>query len=71
MDNSNSILLRQISKGKEAPSASYKLTIPGLEAMKKLLGKTSKKNAIDMVLFSAGIYLMYRFGKSVADSIDN
>ncbi len=71
MDSSNSILLKQISKGKDQPSASYKLTIPGLESMKKLLGKTSKKNAIDLALFSAGIYVMYRFGKSVAESIDN
>ena len=39
--------------------------------MKKSLGKTSPKQALDIVLFAAGIYVMYRFGKSVADTIDN
>ena len=26
---------------------------------------------VDLVLFSAGIYLMYKFGKTVAESLDN
>lgn len=26
---------------------------------------------VDIVLFSAGIYLMYRFGKAMAETLDN
>ena len=47
------------------------MTVPGLETVKKALKKTSPKQMFDVVLFTAGIYLMYKFGKGVADSLDN
>ena len=39
--------------------------------MKSFFAKSSKKQALDMALFSVGIVVMYKFGKSVADSLDN
>lgn len=70
----NKQLLKSLSQGKgSAPSGSRKLAlnIPGFEALKKQLAKTGKKQMVDVVLFSAGIYLMYRFGKHVAETLDN
>lgn len=70
MDN-NKQLLKQLTQGKGGDRKSSGLKIPGLEPLKKALGKTSGKQLVDVVLFSAGIYIMYKFGKSVADTIDN
>ena len=39
--------------------------------MAKLLKNTKPKVVIDLVLFSAGILLMYKFGKMVAEELDN
>lgn len=69
--DSNKQALKQLSFGKAAEKKSAGITIPGLESIKKSLGKTGPKQIIDLVLFSAGIYIMYKFGKSVADTIDN
>eukprot|EP00347_Sterkiella_histriomuscorum_P020060 403339252 len=70
MDNKQ--LLKQLSSGKAQPaSSSRKLNLPGFDALKKQLGKASPKQVVDLVLFSAGIYLMYKFGKTVAESLDN
>ena len=66
----NKALLQQLTQSKEA-SRSSKVAIPGMAQLKKALGKTSSKQVVDLALFSAGIYLMYKFGKSVAESIDN
>lgn len=46
-------------------------TIPGLETLKKSLNKASPKQIVDVVLFTAGIYLMYKFGKTVAEELDS
>jgi hypothetical protein len=42
-----------------------------MDAVKKALKNTKSKQVVDLVLFTAGIYLMFKFGKSVADTIDN
>lgn len=69
----NKQLLKSLSqsKGSEKKQSSSPLTVPGLETVKKQFAKVSAKQAVDLILFSAGIYLMYKFGKSVADTIDN
>ncbi|CDW84043.1 UNKNOWN [Stylonychia lemnae] len=66
-------IMRQYTsaKGASASKKSFSVNIPGLDTLKKNLEKTSTKQVVDLVLFSAGIYLMYRFGKSVADSLDS
>ena len=70
--NHNNVLLKQISKSQDSDrSSSYKFSMPGLDKLKKLMGKASKKQVVDLALFSAGIYVMYVFGKKVADSIDD
>ena len=72
MDNKQ--LMKDLIQGKgAAPSGSRKiaLNLPGLEALKKQLNKASAKQMVDIVLFSAGIYLMYRFGKAMAETLDN
>ena len=72
MDNKQ--LMKDLIHGKgAAPSGSRKLALnlPGFEALKKQFGKTSAKQMVDIVLFSAGIYLMYRFGKAMAETLDN
>ena len=69
----NSQLLKNISKGQEPKGqSSWGIDkVPGVASVKKFMGKSTKKQAFDLVLFSAGILLMYKFGKSVADTIDN
>ena len=37
----------------------------------KIVKDTNKKQVFDGMLFAVGIYLMYQFGKSVAETIDN
>ncbi len=64
--DSNKQLLEQLTSGKGAERKGYKLTIPGLEYIKGTFKKTSGKQVLDVALFSAGIYLMFRFGKTVA-----
>jgi hypothetical protein len=74
--SNNKQLLQSLSKGSDkgqgsGAGSSTKFTVPGLDAAKKQLAKTSAKQVLDLALFSAGIYLMYRFGKSAADTLDN
>lgn len=70
---SNKKLLQSLSQGKGSSSSSrFSLpAIPGLESLKKQLKKTSPKQVVDVVVFSATIYAMYFFGKKVADSLDS
>jgi hypothetical protein len=42
-----------------------------MESLKKLMNATKPKQVVDIVIFTAGIYLMFKFGKSVAETIDN
>ena len=63
-------LLKSLASNKGATKKSA-ATIPGAETLKKLMKKASAKQVVDVVLFSAGIYLMYKFGKSAADSLEN
>ena len=67
----NKTLLKQLSQGKESSRPSKGYSIPGVDQLKKLVGKASTKQVVDLALFSAGIFLMYKFGKSVAETIDN
>lgn len=65
---------KQLLKSLSSANTSSKkaaVTIPGAEAIKKLLKKTSAKQVVDVVLFASGIFLMYKFGKSAADTLDN
>ena len=66
----NKQLLKSLSQGKQS-SKGISVQVPGLDVIKKMLKKTSPKQVVDVVIFSAGIYLMYKFGKSVAETIDN
>lgn len=66
----NAQLLKKLAEGKVESSASKSFTVPGLESVKKVFAKTSKKQAIDIALFSLGIYVMFKFGKSLGDKID-
>ena len=45
--------------------------IPGLEAAQKAVKNTKPKQMVDLAVFTVGTYLMYQFGKIVADTIDN
>ena len=68
----NKMLLKSLQSGKDtSKQGSSKVTIPGLATLKKTLGKASPKQLVDVALFSCGIYLMYKFGKYAADSLDS
>ena len=72
MQNKN--ILKELSSGKSGKTTGGRklaINIPGLDALKKSLAKTSTKQAVDIALFTVGIYIMYRFGKSVAQTLDN
>jgi len=71
MSSDNNKLLLKNLKGKGGDKQKSSFNIPGLDSVKKSLGKTSPKQALDIFLFATGIYVMYRFGKSVADTIEN
>lgn len=64
--DSNKKLLQQLTAGKGAERKGFSLNIPGIEYLKGTFKKTSSKQVMDVALFSAGIYLMFRFGKTVA-----
>ena len=76
MDNTKT--LKAIS-GKAAPakgSAAAKWmaklkNIPGAEALRKGIKATKPKQVVDITIFALGIYLMYKFGQTVARSIVN
>jgi hypothetical protein len=70
MDN-NKQILKQLSQGSSAQSSSRSSYVPNFDAVKKLFKKTNKKQVLDVLLFSVGIYAMFRFGKTVAETIDN
>ena len=70
MSDDKKQLLKSLSSAQPASKKSS-VTLPGAETLKKLMKKTSAKQIVDVVLFSTGIYLMYRFGKSAADSLEN
>ena len=65
--------MKDLSNGKSPASTSWgaKIKIPGSEQVSKLLKNTKPKVVVDLVLFSAGILLMYKFGKMVAEELDN
>ena len=79
----NKQLLKQLSSagtgkatsapaGKGASGVLSKLkAIPGVEQVSKAAKNTKPKQVVDVVIFSVGIYLMYKFGRSVAETIDN
>ena len=45
--------------------------VPGVEKLQKTLKATKPKQAVDIAVFALGIYLMYRCGKAIADTLDN
>ncbi|MFN9908272.1 MAG: hypothetical protein ACK56F_19450 [bacterium] len=76
----NKQLLKQLSQGKsgqpEKKSAVSRLmesakNIPGVEAIRKTAKNTNTKQVVDVAIFTVGIYLMYKFGQAVAETIDN
>ena len=69
MDNKS--LLKQISNGKDSKTASSGFNLPGSDKVKQIFKKTSKKQLFDFSLFAVGIFLMYKFGKDAADSLEN
>lgn len=72
MGDSNKTILKQLSQGKdpkETATSSYKL--PGTEHLNKALKNIKPKMVVDIVLFTTGILLMYKFGKLAAEELDN
>ncbi len=45
--------------------------VPGVNAIGKSIKAAKPKQMVDIAIFTLGIYLMYRFGKAVAETIDN
>ena len=45
--------------------------VPGVEKLQNTLKGTKPKQYVDIAIFTLGIYLMYRFGKAFAETIDN
>ena len=79
---SNKQLLKSLSQGKGASSgassssAIAKMTaklkgIPGVGALQKTIKNTKPKQVIDITIFAAFIFLMYKFGREAAHQIDN
>ena len=62
-----STVLKQLTQGKETKA---KMAIPGLENARKVLSKVNKKQVLDIALFSAALYTMYYFGKTISDSLE-
>ena len=67
----NSEFLKKLSSNNTGAQSKYSFSLPGATLMKKYFGKSTKKQAFDLVIFSAGIILMYQFGKKVADNLDS
>jgi hypothetical protein len=60
------------AKGSAAAQWIAKLkNIPGAEALRKGIKATKPKQVIDITIFAVGIYLMYKFGQTVAKTIDD
>ena len=79
---SNKTLLKSLSNpksgkdGASSTSALAKMTaalknVPGVGALQKSLKNTKPKQVVDLTIFAAVIFLMYRFGREVASQIDN
>ncbi len=45
--------------------------VPGVSDISKSFKAAKPKQMVDLAIFTLGIYLMYRFGKAVAETIDN
>ena len=73
MGDNNKQILKDLSNGKSPSSSSWgaSIKIPGSDQVAKLIKKTKPKLVVDLVLFSAGILLMYKFGKLVAEELDS
>ena len=75
MDNSKTLKAisgKGAAKGSAASAWLAKLkNVPGAEALRKGIKATKPKQVVDITIFALGIYLMYKFGRSVAQTIDN
>ena len=78
----NKQLLKSLTQGKTTSASSGKQSalggmmdklksLPGLSHAAKAAKSAKPKQVADIAIFTLGIYLMYRFGKIVADTIDN
>ena len=59
---SNTKFLKSLTQGKgaqAAPKKALNINIPGLESVKKAMKNVKGKQVADLVLFTAGIFLMY------------
>jgi hypothetical protein len=60
------------AKGSAAANWLAKLkNIPGAETLRKGIKATKPKQVVDITIFALGIYLMYKFGQTVAKTIDS
>ena len=60
------------AKGSAAANWLAKLkNIPGAETFRKGIKATKPKQVVDITIFALGIYLMYKFGQTVAKTIDS
>ena len=75
---SNKQLLKSLSQGKgtSQDSALSKMMaklkgLPAFASVQKTIKNTKPKQVVDITIFAAVIFLMFKFGKVVADQIDN
>jgi hypothetical protein len=65
-------LLKQLGKpsGPGANKSKILSSLPGMETLQKTFKKTTKKQYLDVALFSVALIVMYHFGKEISSRID-
>lgn len=68
----NNHILKQLTSAKPAQKKAGPTfaSVPGVEYVKSTFKNTTKKNVFDVALFTAGLVLMYKFGKEMSSKID-
>lgn len=72
MDNTKTLKAISAAKGTGAKASAVSTwlaklkNVPGAEALRKGIKATKPKQVIDITIFAVGIYVMYKFGQSVA-----
>ena len=68
---SNKQLLKSLTYGKGAAATKESALSKMRDTLRKNLKNVKPKQMVDMTIFAVGIFLMYKFGKAVAETIDN
>lgn len=69
MDGKKLTLMKKLTNGDNQPSLTEK--IPGIKKMKAMFGKANSKQAVDLAVFAAALYVMYYCGNQIAEKLDN